>query len=1063
MYKALFRTISILSLSFFFLAYQDSRPVPDKILDLEEMAYEAMEEGNFQAALDLLAEAKTEMEGLGLEQERLKIIEQELQVWANRTDLDPNTQLEGIQTYWKSPQNQDDYFQQAYYDALTIYYFYLEELDSVNIYHQKAIKILQAQKRWKEVVNSNTFLAREAYVYYADFFMAKKYIDQAEEVLKTKLLPKGEEAPEFFPIHALVLQELGNYDDALVSALKSLDDLLNTDNVDTLDLIYEYNNLGSIYNALEDYTNAEKYFNKVLAISQEYGDPLETSISYYNLGSVFYKKENYEKAFEARSEALKFLKLSGGLKDLEKDYINCYQQLADYYIRKEKLDSATIYVEKALALSKITNYRKQLTFAQKARIAAKKKEYKKAVNFFEQGLALDQDRYGSIHPNVAFALHNIGNAYKDAEEYEKALSYYQKSLIALSIEFDSEDVAKNPEVDKCLDLDLFLKILSLKVNVFQKLKKETPDSISLQDIYPTALLATEVLTRINQKVMNQKAKSYWLKKEAIPTYEQAISLALQLEQETGEQKYLNEAFQLAERSKSVLLMGALQEQNAGAFGGVPDSLIQQEQRLSRLLAQMRKKRFDAYLQKKEKAVKGYDEQIFQLEHENEVLQRELETKFPKYYELKYQDNVITLEDIQKELKDNSVFIEYFHGNEALIAFAIQKDKASSFSMPLQEGGNIMNFHNLLSDVQGAIKNPVAHFNQYVESAHNYYKKWLEPALKETKAERIILIPDGPLGYVPFEALLTKATNKAKTEEDLTDYSKLPYVLHNYQISYNYSGTLWLQQRNLAQKAINGKVLALAPSYSNKLEADSSLLVERSAKEQTLRGGLLELPGAAAEIDLLSQKYKGAFYKGEAAAEKDIKAKASEYGILHLAMHGLVDQGNPEFSSLAMTEDGNPKEDNFFYAYEIKQLDLKASLVVLSACETGAGKYQRGEGVVSIGRGFMYAGAPSLLMTLWSLNDQSSLNLIEHFYDNLSAGMEKDKALQQAKINYLENAVDIAGHPALWACFIQLGNYNSIEIEEKTVISSNLVWVFGGIGMILALGFIAKRSFKKRAA
>lgn len=385
-------------------------------------------------------------------------------------------------------------------------------------------------------------------------------------------------------------------------------------------------------------------------------------------------------------------------------------------------------------------------------------------------------------------------------------------------------------------------------------------------------------------------------------------------------------------------------------------------------------------------------------------------------------------------------------------------------MPLQEGEGVMNFHALLSDAQAAMKNPVSHFNQYVESAHNYYKKWLEPALKDSDRERIIIIPDGPLGYIPFEALLTEAVPQTEDEDEAMSYNSLPYVLHKYRVSYNYSGTLWLQQRNLAEKAINGKILALAPSYNKQqLEVDSNSLAERSPKEQNLRGSLLELPGAAAEIDLLSQKYRGLFNKGESAAEKDIKSKASEYGILHLAMHGLVDQNNPEFSSLAMTEDGNPKEDNFFYAYEIKQLDLKASLVVLSACETGAGKYQRGEGVVSIGRGFMYAGAPSLLMTLWSLNDQSSLNLIERFYDNLSAGMEKDEALQKAKVNYLENAVDIAAHPALWACFIQLGNYDSIQIEEKTVLSSNFVWLFGGIGMILAFGFIAKRSFKKRAA
>jgi CHAT domain-containing protein len=144
---------------------------------------------------------------------------------------------------------------------------------------------------------------------------------------------------------------------------------------------------------------------------------------------------------------------------------------------------------------------------------------------------------------------------------------------------------------------------------------------------------------------------------------------------------------------------------------------------------------------------------------------------------------------------------------------------------------------------------------------------------------------------------------------------------------------------------------------------------------------------------------------------------------------LIDESEPEFSSLVFAEDGDAQEDNFLYAYEIKQSKLNASLVVLSACETGAGKYQRGEGVMSIGRGFMYAGVPSVVMTLWKLNDQSAAELIGNFYKNLANGMQKDKALQQAKLEYLEASNNNTAHPALWACFMQLGDYSGIKIEK----------------------------------
>jgi CHAT domain-containing protein len=177
------------------------------------------------------------------------------------------------------------------------------------------------------------------------------------------------------------------------------------------------------------------------------------------------------------------------------------------------------------------------------------------------------------------------------------------------------------------------------------------------------------------------------------------------------------------------------------------------------------------------------------------------------------------------------------------------------------------------------------------------------------------------------------------------------------------------------------------------------------------------------------------------------------------MHGLIDEKEPEYSSLVFAEDGNKEEDNFLYAYEIKQTKLNASMVVLSACETGAGKYQRGEGVLSIGRGFMYAGVPSVVMTLWKLNDQSASELIGNFYKNLEQGQQKDKALQQAKIKYLETSNNIAAHPAMWACFIQLGDYSAIKIEKVDYFNYLIISVV--LGSVLALLiFFYRRMLKK---
>jgi CHAT domain-containing protein len=222
----------------------------------------------------------------------------------------------------------------------------------------------------------------------------------------------------------------------------------------------------------------------------------------------------------------------------------------------------------------------------------------------------------------------------------------------------------------------------------------------------------------------------------------------------------------------------------------------------------------------------------------------------------------------------------------------------------------------------------------------------------------------------------------------------------------------------------------------------------------------DLPGANKEISSLKNKYQGKYFDKFDASEKNWKKEAPKYGILHFAMHGLLDENEPEFSSLVFSEDGNKEEDNFLYAYEIKESKLNASLAVLSACETGAGKYQSGEGVVSLGRGFMYAGVPSVVMTLWKLNDQSATELIADFYANLQAGQQKDIALRSAKIKYLEKSNGMSAHPALWACFIQLGDYSVIEIEKAG--KFNYYLISGIILLALTILFVYFRRKNKSA-
>ena len=233
-------------------------------------------------------------------------------------------------------------------------------------------------------------------------------------------------------------------------------------------------------------------------------------------------------------------------------------------------------------------------------------------------------------------------------------------------------------------------------------------------------------------------------------------------------------------------------------------------------------------------------------------------------------------------------------------------------------------------------------------------------------------------------------------------------------------------------------------------------MQRSLHLEKLRSALNPLPAAQKEINALASVLEGSFQKGKTATEAHFKKHASQYGVIHLAMHGLLNQNIPMLSSLAFTEDYDTIQDNFLEAHEISQMKLQADLVVLSACETGYGKFQQGEGILSLARSFMYAGVPSMVVSLWEVNDGATAWIMCVFYQNLMAGLAKDTALRAAKISYLEQTKGKTCHPAFWSPFIQFGNTNPIYLQTKT---SGFNWFW--LGIILPILFVAWEWLKIR--
>jgi CHAT domain-containing protein len=292
-------------------------------------------------------------------------------------------------------------------------------------------------------------------------------------------------------------------------------------------------------------------------------------------------------------------------------------------------------------------------------------------------------------------------------------------------------------------------------------------------------------------------------------------------------------------------------------------------------------------------------------------------------------------------------------------------------------------------------------------------------------ERLVIIPDGRLGYLPFQVLIDN-----RQLEGVDDYRKLPYVINNYEVRYEYSSTLLLAEHTPKQQ--RGGFLGFAPQYG---EGGGGISVRSAAEEDVLAEDAAEVVRLAplkftkTEVEEISRLFAGQSNTGELATETAFKTEAPKHNILHLAMHAHTSDKNPMYSRLIFQQGETAGgEDGMLHAYELYNMSLQADLVVLSACETGAGKLQNGEGIMSLSRAFKYAGCPNIVMSLWQADDASTKDIMVHFYRNLKKGMGKSEALRQANRQYLSQASPEKGHPFYWATFVLAGDGEAVRVE-----------------------------------
>ncbi|BDS11903.1 CHAT domain-containing protein [Aureispira anguillae] len=907
----------------------------------------------------------------------------------------------------------------------------LKQLDSAIIYANKARAVHKEVAAWKFYIRDNAQLARIAF-YQQNYEAMEDYVDLCFDTYKTYIKDKGKILQDIMALYGGLYYKTGEYETALEKTMEALEvglaDMTTKD--DTLFVARYYNNIGLFYIELGDIYKAEDYCNNALQLFKKLRKHFDAATTNLNLGEFFTRQGKLEEALRFYQAGIKSLEQSSGVAthQLDKSSINIYNGIGDVATRLNRYQEAFMALKKNLEIHKREQAKKDETFSVLGSYYRATRDYTKSLNYYQEALVIRKQTYGLVHPLVAKVYYDLGQTEQKRNHIAAAKTYYDLAIAALEVPVKGDlmpFLMNKDSANTVPDKSLLLKVLAAKARLSLEEK-------NLELAYNTAQSAVLLLEKMRNGFKEEGSKLFMLQK-MIPTYELSIDVALDLYQQTKEQSYLDEIFQLVEKSKAMLLLDALKAEEARNFGNVPKDLLDEERRLARERVRYEKLLFEAKSVNDEAKVSLQQKELLKLKRASEKLQTTLEQDYPKYHELKYNTQIASLKQVQESLDDQTALIEYFVGNENIYIFSIYRDTAwlTSVSMNNQFTTAIKGLRTSLVDVVMLTKDVESSYLLFARNARTIYQKYLEPALKKEQIERLVIIPDGMFNYVPFDVLLTE-----KPDYKNYDYRKLPYLIKSYSINYHYSSTLKLFSRSSSKT--NGEMLAMASSYDKEQFINMKGLGEREYK---IRSSVDDLPGARQEVEYLSNIFAGEYLYGDKANETTFKSYSNKepYSVIHLAMHGIVDAKQPAYSSLVFSYSGSKKEDDLLHAYELNLLEVNTDLVVLSACETGFGRYDRGEGVVSLGRGFMYSGVPSLVMTLWPINDKATSILVSEFYNELAIGHSKDEAMKNAKLTYLKHAKHLTAHPFFWASFVNFGDYQPIHLKKS--------WTWGQLSLL----------------
>lgn len=557
---------------------------------------------------------------------------------------------------------------------------------------------------------------------------------------------------------------------------------------------------------------------------------------------------------------------------------------------------------------------------------------------------------------------------------------------------------------------------------------------------PAALEASEEALRIVEtmrpKVAGQRLRvSFFASRRDY--YELYIDIRMRMNEVDPGGGHLEEALAASERARARGLLDLLAEGRIDVRQGIASELKQRETEIGRRISWLQTRLIQELSGQGQGGAPTpeIEAELSRSEEELERLEWQIRREHPRYAAVSH-PAPLALARIQELLDDRTALLEFSVGQERSFLFVVTRGGLAGF--PLPPGDELA---GLVETFRQAVAEPGRRlYNRYVETAYQLYRTLIEPAEPLLRDKpRLILSLEGPLLLLSFEALLT---SEAPPGNRL--YANLPYLILDRSVTYIPSASVLAElgrPRPAAPEPGDAKLFLGfgAPDYGapDRVAQLASISPPEGSLERSLRDAGLPnpqpLPNARQEVASIAKLYpqdRVALYVGQQASEENVKdnpfLKTARQ--VHFAVHGFLNERQPELSGLVLTLDGDDREDGLLQVYEIFNLELQADLVVLSACDTGLGKSVSGEGLLGVTRALLYAGAASVAVSLWQVADTSTSDLMVRFYQHLSRNGDKAEALRLSKLEMIrEGRFD---RPYFWAPFILIGQPGRVAVTSS---------------------------------